>query len=285
MPLVQSGIPALVGGFVTAMFLRGNTSRQEFEKIKAGKINEVIDALVESRELTLTELVKCKNMLTIAKLADEQNSKNNTEKEHNSGNNTYDFGWFLRFFEAAGNVTDKEMQTIWAKVLANEVRDSGKVHPAFIEIMKQLNLFDVDFLSHISKNSMRNKNALDLVHDGIVYLLAELHAYNEIKHIRLIPVKPPKYRIISKTLKDYGFVNQEEEYEQVLELAHVSFDNLIRLNIIEVGEDISDAPTPRNDDNSFDFQVEKKSFKVRLTHFGISFCDIVMPQHKGNEIN
>lgn len=59
--LVQSAIPALVGGFVTAMFLRGNTSREEFEKIKAGKIKEALDDLVDSHELTFTELVKCKN--------------------------------------------------------------------------------------------------------------------------------------------------------------------------------------------------------------------------------
>ena len=68
LPLVQSGIPALVGGFVTAMFLRGNTRRQEFEKIKVGKIKEAIDDLVDSHELTLTEMVKCKNLLKIAKI-------------------------------------------------------------------------------------------------------------------------------------------------------------------------------------------------------------------------
>ena len=50
-PVIQSGISALVGGFITAMFLRGNTRREEFEKIKLGKIKEAIDDLVDSREL------------------------------------------------------------------------------------------------------------------------------------------------------------------------------------------------------------------------------------------
>lgn len=79
LPMVQSGIPAITGGFITAMFLRGNTRRQEFEKIKLGKMNEAINDLVDSRELTLTELMKCRNLLKIAKMADEEYAKETKE--------------------------------------------------------------------------------------------------------------------------------------------------------------------------------------------------------------
>lgn len=121
MPLVQSGIPALVGGFVTAMFLRGNTNRQEFEKIKIGKVKEALDALVERRELTLTELVKCTNLLKIAKLADEAYSNFLDDEEKAKQSREFDFDWFLRFFESAGNISNENMQLLWARVLAGEV--------------------------------------------------------------------------------------------------------------------------------------------------------------------
>ena len=108
LPMLQSGIPAITGGFLTAMFLRGNTRRQEFEKIKLGKMNEAINDLVDSRELTLTELMKCRNLLKIAKMADEEYAKDNRRVETESP--IFDFDWFLRFFESAGNISNEDMQ-------------------------------------------------------------------------------------------------------------------------------------------------------------------------------
>jgi len=151
MPLVQSGIPALVGGFVTAMFLRGNTERVEFEKIKAGKIGEALDDLVKSRELTLTELVKCKNILDIAKLADEEFAKNIDENEQlNDQEKIFDFDWFLRFFESAGCISDKDMQLLWARILAGET--GGKKHFSLrtIETLKNFSKEDCVALQNIT---------------------------------------------------------------------------------------------------------------------------------------
>lgn len=136
MPYVQSGIPALTGGFVTAMFLRGNTRRQEFEKIKAGKINEAINDLVENRELTLTELVKCKNLVKIAKLADQEYAKRNN---NNSVDDTpFDFDWFLRFFESAGNISNEDMQLLWAKILCDEYQNRGSFSFRTLEMLRNL---------------------------------------------------------------------------------------------------------------------------------------------------
>ena len=138
MPIVQSGVPAIVGGFVTAMFLRGNTSRQEFEKIKAGRVNEAIDSLVNSRELTLTELVKCKNLLKIAELADAEHAKRPMIEPRIAQHASFDFDWFLRFFEAAGNISSGDMQVLWAKVLSGEVANPGRFSFRSIETLRNL---------------------------------------------------------------------------------------------------------------------------------------------------
>ena len=153
MPLVQSGIPALVGGFVTAMFLRGNTNRTEFEKIKVGRIKEALDDLVDSRELTLTELVKCKNMLEIAKLADTEYAKQSHEDE--TRNKEFDFDWFIRFFEAAGNISNEEMQSLWSKVLSNEVASPGKFTLRTLEVLRNMSVSEARLFEKIGKMVLR----------------------------------------------------------------------------------------------------------------------------------
>ena len=137
-PSAQAGIPALVGGFVTAMFLRGNTRRAEFEKIKVGKISEAIDDLRENGELTLTELVKCKNLIKIAELADTKNQKSKMKRENVYQTKEFSFDWFMRFFEAAGNISDEDMQQLWAKVLASEVDSPGNFTLRTIEVLHNL---------------------------------------------------------------------------------------------------------------------------------------------------
>jgi hypothetical protein len=136
-PVVQPGISAIVGGFVSAMFLRGNTQRKEFEKIRMGKIKDAIDDLVNSHELTLTELLKCKNLLKIAELADNE-YKNKAHECTSDTNYTFDFDWFLRFFEAAGNISNEDMQFLWARILAGEVNQPGAFTLRTLETLRNM---------------------------------------------------------------------------------------------------------------------------------------------------
>jgi hypothetical protein len=119
------------------MFLRGNTQRAEFEKIKMGKVQEAVDDLVKSHELTLTELVKCKNLLRIAELADKEYK--NKESKHETGTkHEFDFDWFLRFFEGAGNISNEDMQLIWARILAGEVQKKGAFSLRTLETLRNM---------------------------------------------------------------------------------------------------------------------------------------------------
>lgn len=119
MTLLSPSISAIVGGIVSTLFLRKNAQMSEFEKIKAGKFKDVIEDLLNSGKMTYLEYYKCNNFLKIAKLADSA-----YQKRGNEGSNTvdsYDFDWFIRFFEYSSSISDEQMQEIWAKVLAREV--------------------------------------------------------------------------------------------------------------------------------------------------------------------
>jgi len=156
LPIIQSGIPALVGGFVTAMFLRGNTRRAEFEKIKAGKISEAIDDLRSNHELTLTELIKCKNLLEIANLADAEYAKGRNDHAKQSQDNEFSFDWFIRFFEAAGNISDEDMQLLWAKVLAGEFDSPGDITLRTLDVLYNLTKNEAKLFAQIAPFAVRS---------------------------------------------------------------------------------------------------------------------------------
>ena len=152
LPVVQSVISAIGGAIFTAVFLRKNTSTQEFEKLKAGKMQEVADDLLESGKMTYTEYYKAGNFLSIAQKADEEYSK----MPHDDPPASYDFDWFMRFYEAAGNISDEEMQRIWAKILAGEVNKPGSFSLETLDVVRNLSKQDADLFTKICKHCIQS---------------------------------------------------------------------------------------------------------------------------------
>lgn len=152
LPAVQSAIPAIGGAIFTAVFLRKNTSTQEFEKLKAGKMQEVADDLLDSGKMTYTEYYKASNFLSIAQKADEEYSK----MPHNDPKATYDFDWFMRFYEAVGNISDEEMQRVWAKILAGEVNMPGSFSLETLDVVRNLSKQDAELFTKICKHCIQS---------------------------------------------------------------------------------------------------------------------------------
>lgn len=116
----QPTIQGVVSAVLTTLFLRKNTNISEFEKMKAGKYSEALDDLLENGKITYFELYKCQNFLKIAKIADEYHQEKQEEESK-----FFDFDWFMRFFDTAGNVSSEKMQRLWAKILSNEIENVG----------------------------------------------------------------------------------------------------------------------------------------------------------------
>ena len=152
LPVVQSVISAIGGAIFTAVFLRKNTSTQEFEKLKAGKMQEVADDLLEAGKMTYTEYYKAGNFLSIAEKADEEYSK----MPHNDQSFAYDFDWFMRFYEAAGNISDEEMQRVWAKILAGEVNRPGSFSLETLDVVRNLSKQDAELFTKTCKHCIQS---------------------------------------------------------------------------------------------------------------------------------
>lgn len=133
-PGFSNSVSLIIGSIITAVFLRRNTETQEFEKIKANKFAEVVDDLLESGKMTLTEYYKTKNFLDIAKIADGMVQK----KSNKSNGKQYSFDWFIRYYEASGNISDKEMQILWAKILAGEIEEPSSYSLRTLDVLRNI---------------------------------------------------------------------------------------------------------------------------------------------------
>lgn len=149
-PAIQPGISTVFGALVANLFLKSNTSKTEIEKIKQAKFSEIADKLLEGGHITHLEYYKCRNFNRIAKKADEvfQHSGSIAQCEEGEKNLTID--WFVRFFEDAGNISDEQMQELWAKVLAGEIKQPGSFSLRTLEVLRNLSKEEAEILQEIA---------------------------------------------------------------------------------------------------------------------------------------
>lgn len=133
-PAITSAVNVITGSLLTAVFLRHNTSVQEFEKVKAGQFKELADTLLSEGKMTYTEYYRANNFLKVAQKADEYYS----HMEHDTPVEKYNFDWFIRLFEAVGDISDKEMQDLWAKMLAGEIERPTSFSLRLIDILRNM---------------------------------------------------------------------------------------------------------------------------------------------------
>ena len=141
-----SPVNVIAGSLFTAIFLRKNTATQEFEKIKAGKFQEVADELLESGKMTYTEFYKANNFLSVAKKADRIYAD---MKHNDEANIEHNFDWFMRFYEVVGNISDEKVQDIWARIMAGEINKPNSYSLKTIDILKNIGKQEAELFSNI----------------------------------------------------------------------------------------------------------------------------------------
>ena len=215
---------AVTGSLITALFLRHNTSTQEFEKIKAGHFKEAIEDLLNSGKMTYTEYYKTNNFLNIASKADQYYSENRTISK---AEGSYDFDWFIRFYESAGNISNEQMQDLWAKILSGELVKPGTYSIHLIEILKNMNKKDAELFELICSKSLCYGNDRFIVNDEIYQSMnrirySDLMRIQELGLINATPLIMYKIRICSET--EVLFSN--ENYEIIVSSINKSIDYL-----------------------------------------------------------
>lgn len=137
----------VAGAVASAMFLRKKTSvetgTKEFEKIKAAQLGEAADMLLDSGRLTYSEYWKMKNYSDIAKKADELKEQQLQVLPEQS------LDWHVRFYEACGNISDEDMQELWARVLSGEIEQPGSYSLRTLECLRNLSKEEAELFKKI----------------------------------------------------------------------------------------------------------------------------------------
>lgn len=192
-PGLSNSVSLIIGSIITAVFLRRNTQAQEFEKIKANKFAEVVDDLLESGKMTLTEYYKTKKFLKIAKMADSLVQ----EKRNNSIDKQYSFDWFIRYYEASGNISDKEMQILWAKILAGEIEKPSSYSLRTLDVLRNISKEEAERFAKICNSAIKIESAQYAIpadHDYIskndinysdILMLEEIGLINSDSNVRI----------------------------------------------------------------------------------------------------
>lgn len=199
LPAITSAVSAVAGSLFTAIFLRNNTASKEFEKIKAGCFKETADELLRSGEMTHTEYYKARNFLDVAKKADEYYSKMPKRDSFDA----YDFDWFIRFYEAVGNISNEEMQNLWAKILAGEISHPSTYSLRTIDVLKNINKSDAELFEKICMYSICSDGRYFLPrYDN--YLNERGISYSDIMHLSELGLMYNDGTIVLKTTPKIG---------------------------------------------------------------------------------
>jgi len=149
---IQPALSSAIGVLFTTLFVKKNSKDSEFEKIKAGKFNDAINELLTSGKMSYYEYYKCNNFLKVAKLADrelEERAMNNLQNE--SAENTFEFDWFMRFFDSVGSISNEDMQKLWAKILAGEIQEPGSFSLRTLETIRNMTTNEAKILNEAAE--------------------------------------------------------------------------------------------------------------------------------------
>ncbi len=132
--IVDDIVSKVVQGVMSILFVKPESSPDAVEQIKNRDFCAALKALSSNGSLSAYDFYKWNNVLRIAEIAEEELRGSNTEI-HSS---EFDFDWFLRFFDAAGNIHADDMKQLWARVLAGEIEQPGSFSLRTIETLRNM---------------------------------------------------------------------------------------------------------------------------------------------------
>lgn len=159
LPMLQPTVSEIFNTVISRLFLRENTQITEFEKLKQAQFADVAKKLLDEGKMTYLEYYKCKNFADIAKKADEfygqeiENSQNKSTTDNKK--QKIDFDWFIYFFEDVGNISDEEVQNLWAKILTGEIKQPKSFSLRTLNTLKNLSKDEAETLQNISDYAIK----------------------------------------------------------------------------------------------------------------------------------
>lgn len=147
---------------------------------KNGKAEVDVDMYRKQKEqeflgnqtFTLYEITKLKNFVNSARFAAEELQMN---KDQSTTYENVDFDWIMRFFDAVGNVSNEELQKLWGKVLAGEIRQPLTCSLRTLDIIHNMTQKEAEIYNKLCKFVLISGDCYFIFHNGF----CESNGYNE----------------------------------------------------------------------------------------------------------
>ncbi len=148
--------------------------------------------------------------------------------------------WTARFFREAQDVSSKEMQAYWSRVLAGEIRESGAISIRTLGILRDIDTITAQLFTRFCSLAIYLKNHDGEIYDSRVPSLDGNAAQNSLL----------KYGL------DFGALNRLNEYGLIIS----DYNSYSKFQIIEDHEAMSKAEL-HHQDVCWDWIIEQKNVK------------------------
>lgn len=153
--------------YAPTLTLKNGKAEVDVEVYRKQKNNE----LLETQTFTLYEINKLKNFINSANFASEELLRTEAQET----NDNIDFDWIMRFFDAVGNVSNEELQKLWGKVLAGEIKQPGTCSLRTMDIIHNMSSKEAKIYSKLCKFVLISGDCHFIFHSGF----SEKDGYND----------------------------------------------------------------------------------------------------------
>lgn len=91
------------------------------------------------------------------------------EKEESVSDIPVDKDWTSRFFDSVANVSNEEMQDIWAKILAGEVKQPGSFSLRMLDVIKNISKYEAEAFQKASPLLIGGEKEIFIVAEDKIY--------------------------------------------------------------------------------------------------------------------
>lgn len=117
--------------------------------------------LLENQTFTLYEITKLKNFVSSAGFAAMELKGDNEQVDPK-----IEFDWIMRFFDAVGNISNEELQRLWGKVLAGEMKQSGTCSLRTMDIIRNLSQKEAEIFNKLSRYVLQSGDCYFILNNG-----------------------------------------------------------------------------------------------------------------------
>ena len=116
---------------------------------------------LENQTFTLYEITKLKNFINTVNFAAEE-----LEDTSEFSEDPIDFDWLMRFFDAVGNISNENLQRLWAKVLAGETKEPGSVSLRTFDILRNMSQKEAEIFNELCKYVLISNDCYFILTNG-----------------------------------------------------------------------------------------------------------------------